>query len=663
MSDDAIRVSLADSGSVARRLGPSVGPPVASSGSAFTPSGSLVARYRVIEELGRGQMGVVYRAVQTALDREVAIKFPTVESAVGGERFLREARTLARLSHQNLVRVIDADLDGGRPFLVLEFVMGWSLMEYRERRETLPVAEAVGLVCQVLDGLAVAHAAGIVHRDIKSGNVLVSSDGVAKLADFGLARGPDAAALTQSGTLLGTPAYLAPEVAQGKPGGVAADLYAAGVMLFELITGRLPFTALSPGDIFAKHIRDAPPKLARYASDIPDGIEHAYQALLAKAPEDRPAGALEAGRMLRRAMGLSESVSALAIPALPPEMAQAAVAQAAARPMRPASRPTRRVLAPARDRTWVWAAGGFALALGVAAPAAWFLTRRPVPGPVVSATPAPLPSAVIEAFPGAAARAGQWTLLVRRPPEPSGLVCWTSMTDGAQMVRVPAGPCVRGCDEAGPDEKPPRRIHVDEFWIDRFEVTNRLYDRFVAATGHAPRERHAGRVAALDGPDNPVVSVTWQDAVDYGTWAGKRLPTEAEWEKAARGPDGHRYPWGDDEPSAKNCNMADPMNVANDGYELTSPAGRFPDGASCYGAQDMAGNVWEWCSDWYGERYYRTSPDRSPTGAPDGRWRVSRGGSYVSYEPADLLGCYRKKGEPTARHLDQGFRCARPGPL
>lgn len=635
-----------------RLLVPSVGAPLSTPAPALEPSTQLAHRYRALEEVGRGTMGVVYRAVQTNLNREVALKFPTLETKLAGDRFLREARLLATLSHPNLVRVLDADLDAGRPFLVLELVTGWSLADYRAKQESMSVPEAVGLVCQVLDGLAAAHAAGIVHRDVKSGNVLVSAERVAKVADFGLARVDDGAGLTVAGTLLGTPAYLSPEVAQGQVATAKSDLYAAGVMLFELIAGRLPFTAISAQDLLAKHVHEPAPRLAKFASDIPDELEAAYQQLMAKAPHDRPADAATAGRLLRQAMGLDQSVTALDIPALDPAPAP--------RPSRKVPARSRPIAAPAPppERTWAYAIAGFTLALALAAPAAYLATRPP-PTPPAPASP---PASVLETPASSSRPPSRWTPLEEHPPDASGLVTWTSSTDGAPMVHVPAGPSIRGTNEVGPDERPIRTIHLDEFWIDRFEVTNRLYDRFVAATNHAPRERHP-RQPTLDAPDNPVISVTWQDAVDYCLWAGKRLPTEAEWEKAARGPAGNRYPWGQEEPGARTANMADPMGVSPDSHDLTAPVGKFPAGMSPYGAHDMAGNAWEWCSDWYGDKYYADSPDRNPTGPDGGRWRVSRGGSHVSYMNTDLLPSYRKKGEPLARHLDQGFRCVRPGPL
>ena len=658
----------------ARLLGPSVGAPLPTDGGPpQEPSGQLAARYRVTEELGRGQMGIVYRAVQTALGREVAVKYPTVESAVGAERFLREARLLAKLSHPNLVRVLDADLDAGRPFLVLEFVMGYSLMQYRERAESLAPAEAVGLICQICDGLAAAHEAGIIHRDIKSGNVLVSHDGVAKLADFGLARGAEVG-LTEAGTLLGTPAYLAPEIARGEPASPASDLYALGVLLFELVTGRLPFLGLSAAEVLNKHLRETPPRLARHASDIPDELEALYAALMAKDPRARPASAAAVGRELRLAMGHSASVTALEIPQLVPEPPPRRTTRRTAAPASPTSptsptSDTARDAAPGRARE-IWSAAlGFAVALALSQ-AAWSLLRGPHPSPSVEASKqqltttapsdasgAPAPSSPSpDASPDAAER---WAPLTPLSPDPAGRGRWLSQVDEAEMVRVAAGPAIRGSNEVGPDERPVRVLLIDGFYIDRKEVTNRQYDRFTALVHHAPRPRNP-KSPELDLPDHPVVGVLWQDAVDYCAWAKKRLPTEAEWEKAARGPEGLRYPWGNDDRAKPPANFADPMGISPDGYATTAPVGSFPAGASPYGALDMAGNVWEWCADWYGDHYYETSPEKNPPGPASGRWKASRGGSHMTYDVQDMLSAYRKRGEPLARHTDQGFRCVRP---
>ncbi|MBI4553736.1 MAG: formylglycine-generating enzyme family protein [Candidatus Latescibacteria bacterium] len=244
--------------------------------------------------------------------------------------------------------------------------------------------------------------------------------------------------------------------------------------------------------------------------------------------------------------------------------------------------------------------------------------------------------------------------------------------DTTAMVLVPAGWFVMGSDEEA-DEQPLRRVYVDAFFIDKHEVTNAQYKRFCDEMGrpYPPDPHWEGEYAnyVLSKPDYPVVNVTWDEAKAYAEWAGKRLPTEAEWEKAARGTDGRTYPWGD-QWDVTRANFADRRTdfpwsdpQADDGYPYTAPVGRYPQGASPYGAMDMAGNVLEWVADWYARDYYRFAPDRNPTGpalnAVTASYRVfivMRGGSWL-YPAASLRASARRFDGPGFRFGDVGFRC------
>jgi formylglycine-generating enzyme required for sulfatase activity len=243
------------------------------------------------------------------------------------------------------------------------------------------------------------------------------------------------------------------------------------------------------------------------------------------------------------------------------------------------------------------------------------------------------------------------------------------------MVYVPAGAFWMGSKESDPDanddEKPQHEVILDAFWIDRTEVTNGQYRRCVddgacsppSSSSSSTRDSYYG-TSEFD--DYPVIFVDWEQADAYCTWAGKRLPTESGWEKAARGTDKRMYPWGDGFDGNLvnfcdvNCGFDRKNEDWDDGYADTAPVGNYPNGASPYGALDMAGNVWEWVADWYGEDYYAGSPDRNPQGADSGEMRVLRGGSW-SFDQEGVRAANRSSSEPSGLYGDVGFRCARSG--
>ena len=223
----------------------------------------------------------------------------------------------------------------------------------------------------------------------------------------------------------------------------------------------------------------------------------------------------------------------------------------------------------------------------------------------------------------------------------------------------------RQCQE---DENPYHRVWLDAYYIDKFEVTVDQYAR-CARAGKCQEPGAVGYcIWGQPGKgDHPVTCVDWNQAGAYCGWTGKRLPTEAEWEKAARGPEGRIYPWGD----RFDCHRGnfddekdrDPDSIPGgpdcDGYKTTAPVGHFPAGASPYGVMDMAGNVWEWVSDWYGDNYYRDSTSRNPSGPPGGTVRVLRGGGWYSDAPFILRTSRRGWADPNYQGDHYGFRCAR----
>lgn len=233
--------------------------------------------------------------------------------------------------------------------------------------------------------------------------------------------------------------------------------------------------------------------------------------------------------------------------------------------------------------------------------------------------------------------------------------------DPVAMVTIPAGPFLMGSQnpKGRADEWPQRTVHVDTFSIDQVEVTNERYMTFVAKTGHRspPNPYGTGVLVSAKGIEQlPVVQVSWYDAKAYCSWVKKRLPTEAEWEKAARGTDGRTYPWGNDQPTTTRANF-DREWVED---KTLHAVGSLSGGDSPYGIKDMSGNAREWVQDWYDPDYYANAPDKNPQGPDKGIVRVIRGGSWHSPH-SDITATARGRGGFALQTHGTGFRCARGG--
>ncbi len=228
--------------------------------------------------------------------------------------------------------------------------------------------------------------------------------------------------------------------------------------------------------------------------------------------------------------------------------------------------------------------------------------------------------------------------------------------DGAPMVLVPAGEFTMGSDEGDDDEHPLHRVFLDRFYLDTFEVTNGRFAKFVEAIQSEPPWGFADQETPVVQADRPVRWVNWMDAMGYCLWAGKRLPTEAEWEKAARGTDGRTYPWGNEPPTPAHAVFG-----LKEGAETVSPIGNHDKGTSPYGVHDLAGNLYEWVTDWYDDAFYAPAPTSNPRGPGEGTAKVQRGGSYIN-QPYRLRATFRTKGDPTEHDPHVGFRCAQDAP-
>jgi serine/threonine-protein kinase len=290
----------------------------------------VAGRYELVRPLGHGAMATVDLAHDVELERPVALK-RLAENLARDEdlqrRFLREARLAARLADPHVVRVFDVGEDDGRPFIAMEYVEGQTLAELVARRGPLPVSEAASLGMQMCAGLAAAHAAGLVHRDVKPQNLLLGTDGVLKLGDFGIAAPYEGTRLTLAGTVLGTAGYLAPEQARGEQVTAAADIYGVGAVLYELLTGEPSRTVASLAELGSED-GFQPPDLAARVPGAPPELVAAVTACLSARPEDRPPSAAALARLLAPVASEADTLS------LPPDPAQRAT-EILARPEAP----------------------------------------------------------------------------------------------------------------------------------------------------------------------------------------------------------------------------------------------------------------------------------------------------------------------------------------
>jgi formylglycine-generating enzyme required for sulfatase activity len=671
--------------------------------------GTRLGKYELHAEIGRGGMAIVYRGYDAALSRPVAVKVlpPQLAWQKGFvERFFREAQAAAQLQHPHIVTIHDIGQQDGWNYIVMEYLEGRSLSEVLQERGRLSPEAALSLLRQLAGALDYAHERRLVHRDVKPANVMVDQKGHVTLTDFGLVRAAEESGLTVTGTVMGTPQYMSPEQASGKKSvGPASDLYSLGVIAYEMLSGTPPFDADSTPAILYQQVHEPPPPIVPKCPDLAPAVDAILQRGLAKEPRAR----YRTGSALVAALAEAVAGTAQPAPIAPDSRAPSAKQQPAARSSQPAAQPAQR--APGTDRRIpillagigalmllaVLVAGGLvifgggddgsptptlgAFVLPSTATAPGALTATPT-------APATRPSATPTAPPPTHTAAPIISPPTDTPLKQDPADVWTRFDDGMVMVYVPrdtfpmgsdddevdyalqvcsegVGDCERATFE---DEQPVHTVTLDDFWIDRTEVTNAQFRNCVeAGVCEAPTFCDWGDPTYEDTSkaDHPVVCVDWFNADAYCLWVGGRLPTEAEWEYAARGPGGYRYPWGDtfdcwrgnfdDETLLDDITV--PGGEGCDGYEMTAPVGSFEDGASWFGALDMSGNVWEWVNDWYGQ--YPSLPQTNPVGPDTGEAKVLRGGSWFAIR-GDVRSMYRSVDEPFYTSHDAGFRCVIP---
>jgi len=612
----------------------------------------LQNRYRVVSSLGQGGMGVVYRAWDIRLKGPVALKEMTPQPGLDPytltqlrQQFEQEAVVLAQLNHPHLVNVTDFFEEAGNTYLVMDFVEGESLADRIAREGALPEDQVLEWAEQLLDALGYCHAQGIIHRDVKPQNIIITpspdalpliggAGGGAVLVDFGLVKlwDPHDPRTKTAMRGMGTPEYAPPEQYSTQSGhtGPYSDLYSLGATLYHALTGQTPLTAtdrMSDPDQFVslrgwnRRVSPQTDAAVLRSLELPRGkrFQSAQEMAVALSGEAHVSDHLTISK--RRPTKVMKKT-------------QPVVRQKRSIP------------------TWGWVLGAVVLVGGGIGLA--LLTGTPSPPPVTSAfTATPTQSMSTTPLPS---------------PTEEGLGdTWTRPADGMVMVYVPAGEFEMGSTEGESDEQPVHIVALDGFWIDRTEVTNAQYERCVA-DGHCSlpgwrishtRDLYYGNNTYAD---YPVIYVRWTQAINYCAWAGARLLTEAEWEYAARGPQEFIYPWGAEFDGTRlnycdaNCEFDWADKTVDDGYADTAPVGSYPGGASWCGALDMAGNVWEWVADWYGD--YPSGVQTNPLGPATGDHKVLRGASWNDDSSGVYCAVRLKHG--TVYGSDHvGFRCAR----
>lgn len=715
----------------------------------------LLGRFRVDSFIAAGGMGAVYKAWDQQRSVYLAMKVLNVDLAddpAAYRHFVREAEDLKKLTHPNIVPFYGLYEDGYLHFLLEAFVDGLALNQLLRTRGRLALAEALEYLRALSAALGYAHSLHVVHADVKPGNVMRDRSGAIYLTDFGVSRHTDTMTTTSFGPA-GTPAYMAPEQVRGEKLTPAADIYALGVVFFEMVTGRRPFLGTEAGlesygetsskRVLAAHLYLPPPDPRGINPNLPPALTPVLLKALAKNPADRYPG-MEAfyqaaaavlgdaglpGDTLHAHRPVEAEQSHAPLPTVKEAVARGAVAPHAATPPAVAPHaPISQAMAPGAAAPpaavpraavprriplrWIgvalllfagFSAVGIFLALwlsGTLSNLNWGRDQVPVQPTALSlsipTSPAPtdtqetsIPAGAEEASLSPTAPAATLTAATLTMPPvtpsptpanapPAGADRWVSPVDGMELVRIPAGAFLMGSNTSPWDfEEPEHTVTLAEYWIDKIPVTNAMFTRYIEATGYvttaekngwgyvSPGQgefetqganwRHPfGPQSDLAGKENyPVVQVTWHEAQAYCTWAGRRLLTEAEWEKAARGGDGRIYPWG----SAVDCSRANYSNKI--GEYCTgglTPVDAYPSGASPYDVLDMTGNTWDWVADWYQADYYRVSPAENPTGPTSGEKRVHRGGAWYNFD-LQSQPSYRYSNPPERAFSSVGFRC------
>ncbi len=642
--------------------------------------GSKIGDYEIIDSLGKGGFGSVWKA-RSGSGQVVAMKLLNPQSLDNQrvvKKFFHEAMILAKLDHPNITRLLDFFPDGDNYAIVMEYVEGVELKKLL-KNGPIPFDTAYRIALQALDAFQYAHGNGILHRDIKPGNIIIDPGGDVKIMDFGIAKMSSTASHDTAASMLSIH-YVPPErFDKNREIDARSDIYSLGLVFYEMFTGRRPFDATETSQIMFCHLNEIPDAPKKLAPALPQNLSDAISKALEKDPADRFSdfdefkAAIELSdevvRKTRQAMAAS-AISAVSTDAVSADDTTDVVSMSGLCESTAGTETDwRRWTKTGVIAIVVMAAGILAIVLSNAR------LRNPPPGTAVP----PVHEGMI------AQRIGTETRQPEKKPtegkqrvpgirNAKGFYEIIDPVDGSPMIHIPAGPFVMGSDSYS-SEKPIQTITLSDYYIDKYLVTNARFQKFVEATGYVTDAEKKGygfvriglRWQKVQGanwriPDGltpitgrgdlPVSQVSYRDAQAYCRWAKKELPTEAQWEKAARGPKGNKFPWGDADPSADTANFDSIVGSP-------TPVSRYVKGQSYFGVQDDAGNLCQWVRDWYA-RGKRATKD--PTGPKMGKDRVVKGGSFVDGIES-LRAASRDRYPPGYSSFLIGFRCACAYPL
>jgi formylglycine-generating enzyme required for sulfatase activity/serine/threonine protein kinase len=687
---------------------------------------TVAEKYAVESVVGEGGFATVYRAMHLIWKRPVALKVFKALGDVGEkdrqrllDEFIQEGALLADLSARTAAIVQARDigmLESGKgthvPYMVLEWLEGATLEDvlHKEKAAGIPLrtpAEAVHLLDPAGEALALAHRKGIAHRDVKPANIFVigepRGDSTVKLLDFGIAKVVQDAqkmsgtfAKTSGHVTSFTPAYGAPEQFSRTNGatGPWTDVFALGLILTEMIAGH---EALQGDDYVQLAVASGNPERRptprTLGATVTDEVEAAILKAVAPKPADRWQSVEQFWGALRqalkmdpmRAMTETNPKSVGSLPISSGAIGTAATVISGSDPHPPVASATgpqpQRAATSTTDPKPGGGKMGLFVGLGLGAvaaigAAAFFLGQKgsaPAAQIPSAATASSASSAPPAAAPSASAVAAA----------PAAHVC------PHDMIKIPGGSFFMGSDDDLPFEKPAHQVRLTRYCMDKFEVTVAEYKACSDSgqckrapvnnewEGISEKERKAfDPLCNIRDPEDhakhPINCVDFEMAAKFCQEQGKRLPTEAEWEFAARGPDGRKYPWGDETPGLGHMNACGkecvawgkkagievkPMYDEDDGYAATAPVGSFPRGASRYGLEDVVGNVWEWVSDFYAP--YTKDEQTDPKGPDTGTDKVIRGGAWNASFPAWVRPTFRYHDVAAKRSYGIGFRCAK----